>query len=143
MPTRILWIDDDEPTVEMATQFLKRRGLDVVGCTKSGDGLQRLRQDEEVAIVVTDLRMPGFDGFRVLAEASAVRASGRRFAIFVLTGHATPADEARAMELGADLFRQKPIDLPDLLAQVHLHLQILPATPSGTVLRAQGERNDA
>lgn len=141
MTTRILWIDDDEPTVEMATQFLKRRGLDVVGCTKPNDGLRRLRQDEEIAILVTDLRMPGLDGFQVLAEASAARTSGRRFAIFVLTGHATPADEAKALELGADLFRQKPIDLSDLLAQVRLHLQTPPA-PSEAAC-PQGEAGDA
>lgn len=123
MARRVLWIDDDVPTVEMATQFFQRRGLDVMGFSDPGEGLRHLRDDTEVAVLITDLRMPRLDGFEILTAASSIRAAGRRFAVFVLTGHATPADEARAVELGADLFRQKPIDLPDLLAQIRNCLQ--------------------
>lgn len=116
---KLLLIDDDAATLDVMTGAFERRGIEVVSCADPQQVEQALQGDPSVGAVVTDLRMPGLDGFEVLRRAGDwSRARGSTLPVFVVTGHGTVDEEQRAMALGARLFLRKPIDLPVLLGHV-------------------------
>jgi CheY-like chemotaxis protein len=61
--------------------------------------------------IVTDLRMPVMDGFQLLQSA---RAHGWSIPVIVISAYADPDTRARARDLGATAFLEKPIDLREL-----------------------------
>jgi DNA-binding NtrC family response regulator len=124
---KLLLIDDDAATLEVMTGAFERRGIAVVPCGDPQQVEQALAGEPSVGAIVTDLRMPGLDGFEVLRQAGDwSRARGTDLPVFVVTGHGTVEEEQRAMALGARLFLRKPLDLPVLLGHVRAVLQ--PAT---------------
>src|SRR5690242_16365727 len=66
-------------------------------------------------VVVTDIRMPGADGFELLA---AVKARDAATEVVLMTGYATVPDAVRAMKLGAFDYLEKPFDPDAALAVV-------------------------
>ena len=58
-----------------------------------------------VSAVLTDLNMPGMDGYELIA---AIRAGGTRLPILVISGETDPGAGPRALSLGANAFFSKP-----------------------------------
>jgi CheY-like chemotaxis protein len=70
-------------------------------------------------VLVTDLRMPGMDGYDLLAAVRAgERGSARRLPAIALTAYATVQDRNRALAAGFDLHLPKPVEPSDLLRAV-------------------------
>ena len=129
---KLLLIDDDAATLDVMTGAFQRRGIDVVACGDPQQVEQALQGEPAIGAVVTDLRMPGFDGFEVLRRAGEwSRSRGSALPVFVVTGHGTTDEEQRAMALGARLFLRKPLDLPVLLGHVREALRGSEAAAGG------------
>jgi len=112
MPDSVLLVDDDEGVLRAVGQVFERGGYEVARELDAEAGLaayDRLRPE----VVVLDLRMPGMDGLDALA-----RFRERNAAVILLTGHADVATAVQAMQLGAENFLTKPVDLDHLLAAV-------------------------
>ena len=121
---KLLLIDDDTPTLEVMTGAFERRGIAVLPCGDARQVERALSGEPSIGAIVTDLRMPGLDGFEVLRRAGDwSRARGTALPVFVVTGHGTVEEEQRAMALGARQFLRKPLDLPALLGHVRAALQ--------------------
>lgn len=105
---------DDEPDVrDTVAEYLERSGYAVTRAD-GGPALRKLIADRHVDVVVLDLRMPGEDGLslaRYLREHSDV-------GIIMLTGSAGVVDRVVGLEIGADDYMAKPVDLRELLARI-------------------------
>ncbi|WP_269931747.1 response regulator [Aminobacter sp. HY435] len=105
---------DDEPDVRDAVaEYLERNGY-AVTTADAGPALRTLIDAQPVDVVILDIRMPGEDGLslaRYLREHSNV-------AIIMLTGSAEIIDKVVGLEVGADDYVAKPVDLRELLARV-------------------------
>jgi len=111
---QILLVEDDRPTLEILSLYLERF-YTVVGCTSGDRALEALRSNRYISVIVTDLRMPGVNGYDILRwTAENAWRPGRTIPAVVLTGHGTPEDEHRARSLGVTQFQRKPIDLREL-----------------------------
>ncbi|MBU1695750.1 MAG: response regulator, partial [Proteobacteria bacterium] len=64
-PRKVLVIDDDKPTLSMFELFLNAYGYSVLLAENGAEGI-KLFETEKPAIVFTDIKMPGMDGFAVL-----------------------------------------------------------------------------
>lgn len=107
MSDRILYLDDEEPLVFLATRQLRRLGYEPVGFTEAPEALAAFKTDPTgFALVLTDLSMPGASGFD-FAQKVLTLAPGTRVAI--LTGHLDPADGPRARAAGVLAIQQKPM----------------------------------
>jgi DNA-binding NtrC family response regulator len=112
MPDSVLLIDDDVNVLRAVGQVFERAGYEVARELDAEAGLaayDRLRPE----VVVLDLHLPGMDGLEALA-----RFKERNAAVILLTGHGDVATAVQAMQLGAENFLAKPVDLEHLIAAV-------------------------
>jgi DNA-binding NtrC family response regulator len=103
---KVLLCDDEEALIRGMARLLRSASYDVVTADGPG-GLERLDR-ETFDAVVTDLRMPGVDGFGIL---DAVRTRYPATPVIVMSGSAEVTDAVRAMRSGARDFLVKPVDL--------------------------------
>ncbi len=91
--TRILFVDDEEPIVSVATAMLERSGYGVEGCVGGQAALEALAADPaRFDLLVTDAAMPGVDGATVVRRWREVRPGAP---VVVVTGNSEsplPAD---------------------------------------------------
>lgn len=111
---RILVVDDEEDVRNYASAVFRMSGSDV-RCVRSAaealEMLSRWRAD----VVITDLGMPGRDGFSLLHE---IRTSDGNVPVIALTAYARPEDRERAEREGFDTFVAKPVDPAQLRTAV-------------------------
>ncbi len=110
----ILVVDDDDNLRDTLVQALDTGSLTVVSADSGKDALRRL-QEQEFAVVVTDVVMPAPDGFEVLRD---VRARYPHARVIMLTGQGSRDLALQAMQLGASYYIEKPVDLHELRTKV-------------------------
>lgn len=114
----ILVVDDDPGIRESLCGELRAGGYDAIAAPDGRAGLAAFRVNLP-DLLLTDLAMPGMDGFGLIAEV-------RRFSrtpILVISVRGGDADKVRALDLGADDFVTKPFSIPELLARVRAQLR--------------------
>jgi len=116
---RVLLVEDDPLVRLVCSVNLRLAGFEVA---EAGDGQRGLEQAqlEPPDLVVSDIRMPGLDGF-ALAEALRRDERTRAVPIVFLSGETEAAERRRAYAIGASGFVAKPFDpvaLVKLLAGV-------------------------
>ena len=110
MADSVLLIDDDVDVLRAIGNAFERLGYEVTRELSGEAGLATFdRQRPEV--VILDLRLPGMDGMEVL---EALRQRGA--AVILLTGQSDIETAVRAMQLGAENFLTKPVDITHLAA---------------------------
>ena len=109
-------VDDDADHLDAASDLIEAGGYAVRSFASAAEALAGLESSDPDA-VVTDLRMPGMDGFGLIA---ALRERGGDHPVIVLTGHGDVAQAVRAIRDGAEDFLEKPYDaghLPPVIAR--------------------------
>ncbi len=112
--SRVLLVEDHADTRQMYAEFL---GIDFDVAT-AADGEEALRMMRERApdVIVTDLSLPGMDGFELIASVRE-DATLKRIPIICLSGYGGYEHEQRARAAGCNRILQKPC-MPDELAAV-------------------------
>ena len=105
---KILIIDDEKPIRDVLNIALIEEGYEPYQASNGEKGLE-LCKTNKPDIVLTDVMMPGMDGFQVLEE---LRAFSR---LPVIAFSARSENGPRALELGANTFLAKPFDVDDLV----------------------------
>jgi chemotaxis protein histidine kinase CheA/CheY-like chemotaxis protein len=104
---RILVVDDSKAIREAMRQMLLKAGYEVVTASDGATAWQSL-QEQSYAAMVTDLEMPGEDGFTLLSRASNhIRQTQMR--VLVISSKDTAENRRRAESLGASDFLAKPV----------------------------------
>ena len=112
-PVSFLLVDDLEENLLALEGLLRREGL-VLLKARSGDQALEMLLQNDVALALVDVQMPGLNGFE-LAELMRGNERTRRVPIiFVTAGSADGQRRFRGYEAGAVDFIQKPIE-PDIL----------------------------
>jgi DNA-binding NtrC family response regulator len=109
MTSRVLLCDDEEALCRSLARLLRAADYEVV--TADGPGGVAQIERGTFDAVLTDLRMPGADGFAIL---EAVRTRCPRTPVIVMSGSAQISDAVRAMRLGARDFLVKPVAVENL-----------------------------
>ncbi len=110
----ILIADDDALQRELLQGFLEKHGYRVFS---AGDGAEavRLFRRESVQLALLDHRMPGLTGDQALAAMKAINPLVRAI---MITAYGAVEMAVRVMQLGADDFLEKPVDLVQLLEKI-------------------------
>ncbi|XWN33483.1 MAG: response regulator transcription factor [Devosia sp.] len=135
---RLIVCDDDPDLREMVQEYFQARGYDVAGA----DGAPAMREalaEAPTDAIILDITMPGEDGLTALRALRAVDATP----VVILTAIDDVVDRVLGLELGADDYVGKPVELRELEARVRavrrrrepLEPPTAPATPSESTNR--------
>jgi len=115
---QILIVDDDPDALTLMREILETAGATVIGADSGRAALSVL--DERIPhAIVSDLGMPGMDGFELLAELRRSPVDSRRhIPAAALTAYARSEDRARSLQSGFQIHLSKPIDPRELVAAV-------------------------
>jgi signal transduction histidine kinase/ActR/RegA family two-component response regulator len=109
----VLVVDDSEDTTEMLAQLLQMSGANVSSAT-SGDEALRIMAENEFDVVLSDISMPGMDGFEFLRNLRQL--PGRAdVPVLALTGFGRPEDIERVKREGFFSHVTKPFDIHALI----------------------------
>lgn len=132
-----LVVDDDASTREVVAAVLEQAGATVVSAASADQGwtaLLRVRPH----VLVTDLAMPGEDGYAFVRRVRRELAGGQGLPVVALSAFADVSSEAAARAAGCSRFVAKPARAETLLEAVHEALseapqlpEHLPSQPSG------------
>lgn len=107
---KILLVDDEEKIISRLGRILAGEGYRVDSAPNGNNAIEKINQGE-FDIVITDLKMPGKDGFEVMEH---IKGRNLDILLLVLTGYASVEGAIQAIKLGAYDFIQKPIDVETL-----------------------------
>lgn len=104
----VLVVDDSETIRKFVTFALRSRNLRVVGARDGLEALETLAA-EPADLVITDLNMPGLDGYRLIKALREDPATAD-LPIIVLSSLSSDDDVQRGLDLGANAYLVKPFD---------------------------------
>lgn len=110
----IVVCDDEADLRETVGEYLQRRGHRVTLAAHGRELDAALDANEDVAIVLLDINMPGEDGLSILRRIR----NERDLAVILLTAAGEVVDKIVGLEMGADDYLPKPVDLRELEARV-------------------------
>ncbi len=111
---RILVVDDEEEYRVLATTFLERSGYTCASASDADEALRKL-DERPFHLVVSDIRMKGKDGLRLMAEA---RGTHPHLDFIIMTGYTEDYTYSDIIKAGATDFIHKPFDMHQLLAKL-------------------------
>ena len=112
LPPKILLVDDEEEFVLTLSERLEARNLESA-VAHNGEEALAIVETDSPDVMVLDLKMPGIDGLEVLRRVKQERPQTE---VIILTGHGSDKEQARARELGAFAYLNKPVDIDVLTA---------------------------
>ncbi|CDO35460.1 MULTISPECIES: response regulator [Novosphingobium] len=115
----LIYVCDDEADLrDMVAEYLARHGLEVAQAA-CGDDLRALIAGRRPDLILLDINMPGEDGLSVLRGLQADDAPH----VIMLTAAGETVDRIVGLEMGADDYLGKPVDLRELVARVRAVLR--------------------
>ena len=126
--SKILIVDDDRSLREFLEIFLAREGYRVCSASSGEDALQLMEQ-EEVFLVISDVKMPGIDGVTLLKE---IKAKHPDVPVILITAFASMDSAMSAMKEGAWDYLTKPFRIDEIREVVEKALETRPKTETLT-----------
>lgn len=120
-PTRVLVVDDEEASRTGLAKLLRLSGYEVVTAADATEALEHL-QSNEVDAVITDVNMPGEDGYSLTARLRASPET-RDLPVLLISAMAEVDRRIRGFDGGADDFLAKPVDIDELVARLTTRLR--------------------
>ncbi len=113
----VLIVDDEEDLTWSISRSLKRgnKSLDVICVNSGSEGLQVLRS-RKVNVLVTDLRMPGVDGFDLVKFVYDMKLTTK---IIVITAYGSSELQHQILITNGCQYIEKPFEMPDLKQKIY------------------------
>jgi signal transduction histidine kinase len=115
---RVVVVDDDPTAVELVKEVLVQAGAEVVECRATDEALRAVEQRRPDALV-SDIEMPGQDGYSLIRKLRALSPEqGGKTPAVALTAFGRPEDRIRSVQAGFNIHLTKPVDPAELTAVV-------------------------
>jgi two-component system NtrC family response regulator len=106
----ILIIDDEKPQRDILTGYLKKKGYKILSAASGEEGIKYVKGNL-VDIVFSDYKMPDKTGMEVLQEIKKINPE---ISFVMITAFGTVENAVKALQMGADDYISKPVDLEEL-----------------------------
>lgn len=118
---KILIIDDDSRNIFALKAVLRSKGYPVMVADDAGHGIELMKQDKEIGIVLLDMMMPQMDGYQALDIIRSTEGiSG--IPVIAVTAQAMVGDKEKCIEAGANDYIPKPVDIDALTEHLKKYL---------------------
>ncbi|RMH68467.1 MAG: response regulator [Gemmatimonadetes bacterium] len=113
---RIFIVDDEDRVLELLRFGLEMSGYEVISARDGGEALEKIQQTKP-DIIVSDIMMPGLDGYEL---CKILRENPETYLIpfIFLSAKGQVPDKIKGINLGADEYMTKPFDVQELLARI-------------------------
>lgn len=111
---KILVVDDEESMVFSVQDYLSSYA-DCLGATSYEEAISILDEEKGITLVISDIRMPGKDGFDLLMWLRDHRPQAK---VIMITAYGSPSVRVLAKQRGAVMYLEKPLDLEQLMKLV-------------------------
>jgi CheY-like chemotaxis protein len=118
---KVLIVDDDVRNVFALTSALEAQGMEVLFAENGREGIEALRRDSDVDLVLMDVMMPELDGYET-TQAIRQLPEFDKLPIIALTAKAMRGDRERSIAAGASDYITKPVDTDQLLSLMRVWL---------------------
>ncbi|NDG83815.1 MAG: response regulator [Proteobacteria bacterium] len=112
----VLIVDDEDSIRKLLKARFEREGFAVETANDAGQAEAFLAQNPGVAVIVSDVKMPGKDGLTFTRE---VKQSHRNLKVIVMTGHGEKSTAIQALRIGACDYLEKPFDMEEMAHAVN------------------------
>ncbi|MDQ3644102.1 MAG: response regulator, partial [Actinomycetota bacterium] len=118
---KILLVDDDVRNVFALASVLESRGMEILFAENGRTGIETLRQNPDVDLILMDIMMPEMDGYEATRRIRGMD-EFRQLPIVALTAKAMKGDREKSLMAGASDYVAKPVDTDRLLSLMRVWL---------------------
>ena len=111
----IMLVDDEVSFVKTMAKRLAKRNIETIAAFSGEEGLEKLKANQNLDVIVLDVKMPGMDGLETL---KLIKNEFPLIEVLMLTGHATIKSGISGMKLGAYDFLTKPCNIEELVGKL-------------------------
>ncbi|MHB1687406.1 MAG: sigma-54-dependent transcriptional regulator [Ignavibacteriaceae bacterium] len=116
---KILVIDDDQSIRKTLTSYLKKQNYEVLSADNGINGIEIVK-NELPDLVITDIKMPGADGFEVLKKVKEI---DPHIHVIIITAFDDMHSTVKAMQQGAYDYIEKPLEIDNLKITIQRALE--------------------
>ncbi|MBI1314647.1 response regulator [bacterium] len=116
---KALILDDSRAMRRLLGRIVNSLGFEMIEAEDGRDGLQTLRTDDDIKLVLVDWNMPGMNGLEFV-ETVRSQPEHQWLPMVMVTTESEPARMARALMAGVDEFVMKPFTAGILLEKLKL-----------------------
>lgn len=120
-PIRVLVVEDDEGSLELAEFLLEEAGVEVLSA-RDAEAARRVASIERLDAVLMDINLPGADGSSLARELRALP-GWERVPVVALTAAAMRGDRERFLAAGCTGYIAKPIEVSTFVGTVLSYLE--------------------
>ena len=113
--TSVIVVDDDWDTVEVFCEYLKIKGLDVIGTGYNGEEAVELYEKFKPDILFCDVMMPNYDGFYALKKIRSIDPNAK---VIMVTADMTTDTEEQLKKLNASAVVYKPYEIDSIMETI-------------------------
>ena len=111
---KVLMVDDESRMRKLVSDFLTRKGYQVIEAGDGEEGIDKFYEDKDIALVILDVMMPKMNGWDACKEIR----KNSNVPIIMLTAKSDEASELNGFDCGADEYISKPFSPKILTARV-------------------------
>jgi CheY-like chemotaxis protein len=118
---KVLIIDDDSKNIFALAATLRAKGFENVSAASAQEGIELLKADPGIGIVLLDMMMPEMDGYEAIPLIKSYREL-KSLPVIAVTAQAMAGDKDKCLKAGADDYISKPVDVDLLLSKLNKYL---------------------
>jgi CheY-like chemotaxis protein len=120
MKAKVLIIDDDPRNIFALAATLKAKGFQCLSSLSAEEGIELMKQDKDIKVVLLDMMMPEMDGYEALGIIRTDEEL-KGLVVVAVTAQAMVGDREKCLDAGADSYVSKPVDVDRLLEIITPH----------------------
>lgn len=138
MPDKILIVDDEPDTINLAKMILERKGYHVVSASTGDEAIQKA-ESEMPDFIYLDMVMPGKSGLEV-CKILKTQSKTKKIPLVMFTALGRDVDKKLSKEAGADGHFLKPFTAEDLIDEIKKHIELVRLEKFSNALELDHER---
>jgi HAMP domain-containing protein/CheY-like chemotaxis protein/signal transduction histidine kinase len=120
---KALIVDDDMRNIYALTSLLERHKMNVLYAESGADGIEQLKKNPDIDVVLMDVMMPEMDGYEAMRRIRSME-EYKNLPMIALTAKAMKGDREKCMQAGASDYITKPIDAQQLVSLLRVWLYL-------------------
>jgi CheY-like chemotaxis protein len=117
----VLIVEDETMTRKLLSQIIKSLGHAPILASSAENALIILKDNPDIAFILTDYQMPGMDGLEFITIVRS-KPELKRMPILIFSAYIKISEINRIFEAGGDGFLPKPVNRADIADYVHRYL---------------------